>query len=66
MPEFLRNNLVFEKIIILCMGRDVGGGKFHKRVPPFFDISGFSEPLWGYTHTSFQQGRTGSRHGRGW
>jgi hypothetical protein len=43
MPEFLCNNLVFEKIIILHTGRDVGRKKFHERVPPFFAISGFSK-----------------------
>tara|TARA_R100001244_G_scaffold109915_1_gene81309 strand:+ start:584 stop:811 length:228 start_codon:yes stop_codon:yes gene_type:complete len=56
MPEFLCNNLVFEKIIILHMGRDVGRKKFHERVPPFFAISGFSEAFQRHTHLS-EQGR---------
>ena len=66
MPEFLGYNLVFEKIIILHTGRNVGRKKFHERVPPFFAISGFSGAF-SKTYTSIRVGQVRhSRHGRGW
>ena len=66
MPEFLCNNPVFEKIIILHTGRNVGRKKFNERVPRFFAISGFSEPFWD-THTSTRAGQVRhSRQGRCW
>ena len=72
MPEFLCNNLVFEKIIILLIGRNVGVDFFWKGCPPlrhishlFHSFSGWIEDLFSREGSTFEDSAQGQAFGIG-